>query len=218
MARHRKPTLKLRIPSESAVRREPAELRIIGGTMRGRKLLYSGDPRTRPMKDRVREAVFNLVGPEVAGKHAIDLFAGTGALGLEALSRGAARATFIEQHFPTAALIRQNAAQLGVADRCDVLPANTFIWARRPTAGDDRPWVVFCSPPFAFYSDRQAEMLALVEGLLERAPPGSTFVIEADEKFDSALLPEAEAWDIREYPPAVVAVYRKAMRPMPPGT
>ena len=58
--------------------RETPELRIIGGTLRHRKLLYSGDQRTRPMKDRVREAVFNLVGPVVVGQHAIDLFAGTG--------------------------------------------------------------------------------------------------------------------------------------------
>src|SRR6478736_322408 len=86
--------------------RDPAEpvvgLRIVGGTLRGRKLQYSGDVRTRPMKDRVREAVFNLLGPQVAGSHAIDLFAGTGALGIEAISRGATKATFIERHLPTA--------------------------------------------------------------------------------------------------------------------
>src|SRR6185369_13778531 len=76
-------------------------LRIIGGKLRGRKLQYSGDLRTRPMKDRVREAVFNLLGPGVKGSHAIDLFAGTGALGLEAISRGAAQATLIERHLPT---------------------------------------------------------------------------------------------------------------------
>jgi 16S rRNA (guanine966-N2)-methyltransferase len=215
LAHHRKRAPKPPIRSESAGQREPAELRIIGGSMRGRKLLYSGDGRTRPMKDRVREAVFNLIGPAVAGKHAIDLFAGTGALGLEALSRGAMRATFIEQHFPTAALIRQNAAQLEVVDRCDVVPANAFIWAQRQTALDDRPWVVFCSPPFAFYTDRQAEMLALIERLLERAPPGSVFVVESDEAFDMRLLPDPTAWDIRDYPPAVVALYRKTARPVP---
>src|SRR6186713_2214397 len=84
-------------------------LRIIGGTLRHRKLQYSGDLRTRPMKDRVREAVFNLLGPQIKGTHAIDLFAGTGALGLEAVSRGASRATLIERHLPTAKLIEQNA-------------------------------------------------------------------------------------------------------------
>jgi 16S rRNA (guanine966-N2)-methyltransferase len=217
LARHRKPARKPPICRESADQREPAELRIVGGSMRGRKLLYSGDQRTRPMKDRVREAVFNLVGPGVAGKHAIDLFAGSGALGLEALSRGAARATFIEQHFPTAALIRQNAAQLGVSDRCEVLPANAFIWGQRQTALDNLPWVVFCSPPFAFFVERQAEMLALIDGLLDRAPPESTLVIESDKRFDMGLLSHAGAWDIREYPPAVVALFRKPARQLPPA-
>src|SRR6186997_1276149 len=82
------------LPKEPMERRKPprpaapppagTELRIIGGDLRGRKLEYHGDPRTRPMKDRVREAVFNLVEPD--GTYAIDLFGGTGALGLEALS------------------------------------------------------------------------------------------------------------------------------------
>ena len=78
-------------PASRRTSPEVVGLRIVGGRFRGRKLLYSGDFRTRPMKDRLREAVFNLVGPAVAGMHAIDLFGGTGALGLEALSRGAAR-------------------------------------------------------------------------------------------------------------------------------
>src|SRR5205823_2176218 len=86
--------------TQRALSGRPAELRIIGGRMRGRKLVYGGDQRTRPMKDRTREAVFNLLGPGVTGTHAIDLFAGTGALGLEAISRGAESATLIEQHFP----------------------------------------------------------------------------------------------------------------------
>jgi 16S rRNA (guanine966-N2)-methyltransferase len=209
LAHPRKHAAKSSARTGPTAEREPTVLRIIGGSMRGRKLLYDGDQRTRPMKDRVREAVFNLLGPAVVGKHAVDLFAGTGALGLEAISRGAARGTFIEQHFPTAAVIRENAALLGVADRCEVHPANTFIWAQRQTVGNDEPWLVFCSPPYAFYAQRQAEMLALVGSLLQRAPAGSILVVESDALFDRALLPDAAAWDIREYPPAVVAIYRK---------
>jgi len=92
----------------------PVGVRIIGGSFRGRKLEYSGDLRTRPMKDRVREALFNLLSNAVKGKVAIDLFAGTGALALEALSRGASRAVFIERHRPTAQAILRNSATLGV--------------------------------------------------------------------------------------------------------
>lgn len=184
-------------------------MRIIGGSFRGRKLAYGGDPRTRPMKDRVREAVFNLIGPSVLGKHAIDLFAGTGALGFESLSRGAARVTFVEQHFPTAGIIRGNAETLGVAQQCTVTPANTFIWAKRQPELGVEPWVIFCSPPYAFYVERADEMLELIVGMIERAPPGSVVVVEADERFDFGLLPTADEWDVRRYPPAVVGLIWK---------
>ena len=190
----------------------PSELRVVGGLFRGRKLRYSGDPRTRPMKDRVREAVFNLVGPDVKGQHALDLFAGTGALGVEALSRGAARATFFEQHFPTAAIIRENLATLGVEDRSEVISANTFIQFR-PHSGayrapDNLPWLVFCSPPYEFYVSRLDEMLALLQTILAAAPAGSVLVVEADERFDFARLPKADDWDVRAYPPAFVGILR----------
>ena len=182
--------------------------RIVGGRMRGRKLLYSGDIRTRPMKDRVREAVFNLVGPSVVGSHAIDLFAGTGALGLEAISRGAARATFVEQHFPTAGLIRRNIAELGITEPCKIEPANTFIWAKRKPELGEQPWVVFSSPPYVFYVERKAEMLELIDGLIRIAPAGSVFAVEADERFDFGELPQPDGWDVRVYPPAHVGILR----------
>ena len=182
--------------------------RIIGGEFRGRKLLYSGDLRTRPMKDRVREAVFNLVGPAAAGKAALDLFAGTGALGLEALSRGSRSAVFVEQHFPTAELIRQNASALGVEDRVKIMPANTLLWSRRLPELPSIPWMVFCSPPYDFFVDRKDEMLALISALLDAAPSASVFVVEADDRFDFSQLPVHEEWDVRQYPPAVVGVLR----------
>jgi 16S rRNA (guanine966-N2)-methyltransferase len=191
----------------------PAEatvgVRIIGGLLRGRKLRYSGDPRTRPMKDRVREAVFNLVGPAIKGKHAIDLFAGTGALGVEALSRGAVRATFLERHIPTAKQIERVLAELDMANAGQVFAANTFLWfARHPDLGPD-PWVLFCSPPYDFYVERPSEMLQLIGQTMRDSPSGSLLVVEADERFDFAQLPSPEEWDIRTYPPAVVGIYRR---------
>ncbi len=183
-----------------------SQLRIIGGRFRGRKLLYSGQQRTRPMKDRLREAIFNLIGPAVRNKHAIDLFAGTGALGLEALSRGAQRATLIEQHFPTAKIIRRNVATLGVEDVTEIVTANVFVWQKRRDELCTIPWVVFCSPPYDFYVERIGEMLELIAGLTASAPPESIFVVEADRRFDFGRLPDADAWDIRTYPPAVVGI------------
>jgi 16S rRNA (guanine966-N2)-methyltransferase len=184
-------------------------VRIIGGKLRGRKINYTGDSRTRPMKDRVREAVFNLLG-DVAGGAAIDLFAGTGALGFEALSRGALTALFFEQHFPTAESIRRNATALGVADRCGVVAADTLIHFRRefvlPELVGDLRWIVFCSPPYDFYVDRRDEILDLVKHLWQAAPADSAFMLEADERFDFSLLPEPAVWDVRRYPPAHVGV------------
>ena len=207
--RHSKPSNSGQKPLDAE--RSTVGLRIIGGHFRGRKLEYSGDLRTRPMKDRLREAVFNLIGPDIRGKHALDLFAGTGALGLEAISRGAQQATFIEQHYPTAAVIRQNIATLGLEQQTDIVPGNTFIWwKKRGTVLPERPWAVFCSPPYDFYVTRSQEMLELIAGLLQAAPSGSVAVVEADERFDFLTLPDPQAWTVRAYPPAVVGIYRKA--------
>jgi 16S rRNA (guanine966-N2)-methyltransferase len=192
----------------------PAVLRIIGGTHRGRKLTYHGDPRTRPMKDRVREAVFNLVGPAVKGKHALDLFAGTGSIGLEALSRGAARATFLERHFPTAEIIRQNAAALELSNRAEVIPGDAFAWIKR-LVRDPRPaepWLVFISPNWDLFVEQPEEMMQLVSRLMGHAAPDSMFIVEADQRFDMNRLPPDPQgigeWDIREYPPAVIGILR----------
>jgi 16S rRNA (guanine966-N2)-methyltransferase len=193
-----------------------AEVRIIGGTFRGRRLNYLGDPVVRPMKHRTREATFNLISTECAGRAAIDLFAGTGALGLEALSRGAASATFIEKHVPSARVVEQNIETLGVGDRATLLVTSAFVWAKRdlPETAADRPWLVFCSPPYAFYHEREAEMLDLVRRIQSQATPQSILIVEADEQFDFDLLRAQEAaesgrWDVRSYAPAVVGIWRQ---------
>lgn len=227
-----------------------ADLRIIGGKFRGTKLAYEpfiqagkkaaegpGAVVTRPMKHRVREAIFNLVGMEATGKHALDLFAGTGALGLEAISRGAERATFIERHIPTADVVKKNMAAVGVVDKCELLITSAFLWGKRDLPHDtatgpkperrggdlpfeDRllakklPWLVFISPPYSFFVDRQEEMLELINEVIKQAPSESMILIESDERFDFNLLPGDvketrydTGWDVRTYSPAVVGVW-----------
>jgi 16S rRNA (guanine966-N2)-methyltransferase len=215
---------------------ETSELRIIGGKLRGSKLRYEifqqgGDPVTRPMKHRVREAIFNLISTESEGKHAIDLFAGTGALGLEALSRGSLSATFIEKHVPTARIIEENIKALGLSERSQLLTTSAFLWGKRdlPRLKEDKlppsafplppldiPWLTFCSPPYAFYHERQQDMLELITAILETSPEGSIMVVEADEAFNFELLPgniaerrRENGWQIRTYFPAVVGIWRK---------
>ena len=188
---------------------EPLGLRIVGGKFRGRKLDYGGDRRVRPMKDRVREALFNLIGPDVKGKHAIDVFGGTGAIGLEALSRGAVRATFVERHFPTARVLLANAESLGVQDLIEIVTNDTFFWLRSGPELGETPWCVFVSPPYSFYVERAEEMLNLIGTLMDMAPQGSIFAVESDDDFDFATLPDPDAWDVRTYYPAVIGIYRK---------
>ena len=179
--------------------------RIIGGTLRGRRLAHRPGGPTRPMKDRVRETLFDLLGERVRGSTAVDLFAGTGALGFEALSRGAARAIFAERHFPTADALRRSARELGLEDRCEVRAGDVLLWARRPPdLPADAPWVVFVSPPWAMFGDRLAELMALIATLAQTAPAGSVIVVESDAGFDPAALPGGHAWESRAVVPAVL--------------
>jgi 16S rRNA (guanine966-N2)-methyltransferase len=185
-------------------------VRIIGGTFRGRQLQYSGDLRTRPMKDRTREAIFNLIGVDVIGRHAFDLFAGTGALGLEALSRGATRATLVERHLPTRNLIEDNLRSLALQDRASAVFSDAFMFVRKlQPAADGMSWVVFCSPPYELFVSRLDDMLALIRGVVEKMPEGSTIVVESDEHFDTSALPGTVEWRTRKYFPAFVSIAEK---------
>ncbi|GAA4432028.1 RsmD family RNA methyltransferase [Bremerella cremea] len=184
-------------------------MRIIGGQLKNKRIEYSGDTRTRPMKERVREAVFNLVGPSIKGKIAVDLFAGTGALGLEAISRGAIHAHLIERHVPTSKLIRANAEELEVVDQVSIYAHNSFIWVKKELDNLPRtPWAVFICPPYEFFVSRIEEMDKQINTLLESAPDGSVLIVEFDQQYDGAKLPDAENWDVRVYSPAHVGIYR----------
>lgn len=202
-------------------------LRIVGGKLRGSKIAYAGDTRVRPMKDRVREAMFNLIGPPVKGTYVVDLFGGTGAVALEAISRGAVGATIIERHFPTAKTIRQNVAALSLEPVVNLVTSDTFYWARQadfsskdfPNAdspgaatGNESlaPWLICCCPPYSFYSERTEETLGLIQKLIDAAPPNSMVVVEATPEFDYGQLPHPEHWDVRTYAPAVIGLLHLA--------
>ena len=189
-------------------------LRIVGGEFRGRQLAWSGDLMTRPMKDNVRETVFNLVGGWMPGRHVFDLFAGSGAIGLEALSRGASHATLIERHFPTARIIEENIAMLNAGDRATVVTSDTFFWSRQFLSDSaERPsqaWAIFCSPPYEFYVSRKQEMLDLIAGLKSASPPDSVIVVESDSRFNTSELPDPAEWRSRTYAIATISVFRPA--------
>lgn len=190
-------------PPPAAEAAEPP--RIIGGSLRRRRLAHFPGGPTRPMKDRVREVLFDLLGKGFRDTLVLDLFAGTGALGFEALSRGAARAVFTERHFPTADAISRSARELGVAERCEVRPGDVFTWIKRmPDLPKSAPWLTFISPPWSMFQDRQDDLMAVVAAILAAAPAGSVMVVEGDGSFDPSALPDAAAWEHRSVLPAVL--------------
>jgi len=108
-----------------------AETRITAGVWRGRAVLTTRAMGTRPTTARVREALFNILGDRVRGSAFLDLYAGAGTIGFEALSRGAASVTFVERDRDAVALIRRSAEHLGCADRVRIVAAEVSSWLRR---------------------------------------------------------------------------------------
>jgi 16S rRNA (guanine966-N2)-methyltransferase len=162
------------------------------------------------MKDRTREALFNLLGPLDTNTQVWDLFAGTGAMGLEAMSRGAAEATLIERHIPTAQIIEQNVATLQLNDCVRVVCADVFRWLPAALQTTDetvpqRPWLVFCCPPYACYREQLPALRELLTLLQRAAPSESMLVVEAERPFDLTTLLPGD-WEVRDYPPARIGI------------
>jgi 16S rRNA (guanine966-N2)-methyltransferase len=122
----------------------PGKLRIVGGSLRGSRIAIADAPGLRPTPDRVRETLFNWLMPVIAGARCLDLFAGTGALGIEALSRGAAAVDFVEAEVRLADALRANLARL--KQTAKVYGGDALAFVREADARYD---VVFLDPPFA---------------------------------------------------------------------
>jgi 16S rRNA (guanine966-N2)-methyltransferase len=180
-------------------------MRIIAGQRRGHKFDGPRDNETRPTSDLVRESIFNILGELVAGRTVVDLFAGTGALGLEALSRGASRAIFIERQRGNVALIQRNIATLRYEDRARVFTADAYRWARGYSPIDDDPLIVFLDPPYRDFEGRRSRVNPVLEHLVRTLPPDSTIVVESRRALDAAVLPDAADWDVRKYGGSQVA-------------
>jgi 16S rRNA (guanine966-N2)-methyltransferase len=174
-------------------------LRIIGGEQRGRKIEVPGGNAVRPPTDRVREAIFNLLRRLVAGRPAFDLFAGSGALGLESLSRGASHATFVESDNRVAAALRRNIRHLNYDDRATVLVADVLAWAQRLARWPSEPATVLIAPPYAYFDSRLADLQTLWATLVAEMPPDTAIVMQAPRSFARESLPPVQDWELRRY-------------------
>lgn len=152
-------------------------MRVIAGTCRGRPLRAPAGTHTRPTADRVREAIFDVLGSmgPVTDLNVLDLFAGSGAMGIEALSRGAASAVFVDNAPAAVAAVRHNLQTLGLEDRGRVVRAEVLSWLARVPAtgeGDARADLVLCDPPYDF--DRWPALLGRLDApvaVLESSRP-----------------------------------------------
>ena len=160
------------------------------------------------MKDRTREAVFNLLGPAVKGAHVVDWFAGTGVLAIESISRGAVAATIVERHIPTFRLIERTVSQLKIEPKCELLRADAFFSIPTLLPRPERT-IHFFSPPYDLFVDQQEAMVNLIKQCAAQSPPGSELVIESDNRFNyEDHLDTTATWRVRTYSPAVVAIGR----------
>jgi 16S rRNA (guanine966-N2)-methyltransferase len=146
-------------------------IRIISGTLKGRKLETPDWDGLRPTSDRLRETLFNVLAPSIEGARFVDAFAGTGAVGIEALSRGAAHVTFVEQDARAARLVQTNLDRCRIEERYAIIRVGFAVAVRR-LAGE-RPDIIFLDPPYGADALREA-----LDCAAELASPATIVVVE----------------------------------------
>ena len=170
-------------------------MRLIAGNLKGRRLTPPKDQLSRPTADRAREALFSILSSRDAipdGGLVLDCFAGTGALGLEALSRGAARATFMERHPAALSVLKANIDDLGVAATCTILKVD----ATKPPPAPHPCDLAFLDPPY-----NQGLVVPCLESVLRQGwlKPAATIVVEISATESIALPPAFVQQDERRY-------------------
>jgi len=188
----------------NALQKRPNALRIIGGEWRGRRIRFPGLAGLRPTPDRVRETLFNWLAPVVGGSRCLDLFAGSGALGLEALSRGAASVSFVEREREAADCLRETATALA-PERVRVVHGDALAWLRGPAQPFD---IVFLDPPFG------SDLLPAAVGALEAGgwlAPHAFIYLEAPAADGPPGLPAN--WSLHRSGRAGAVGYHLARRP-----
>lgn len=187
-------------------------MRISGGTFRGRTLATPRGASLRPTQDRVREALFSMAGPAIVGASFLDLFAGTGAVGLEALSRGAARAVFVERDPRHAEIAARNAAALLGAERArraEIVRADAFRWAAAPQ-GETFDFC-YADPPYATGRERGFAELMGSLAATGAVREGGFFAAEfaASQREAPCEVPGWTLFRDRRYGAARVCVWRR---------
>lgn len=180
-------------------------MRIVGGRFRGRTLKAPDGLDVRPTQDRVREALFNILMHDIAEARFLDLFAGSGTVGFEALSRGAGSVTFVEQNPRHISCIEANAKTLGVAP--SIVRGDAFRYVAEYSAA---PYdVVFADPPYALGETQGFSEMLGHAAARDVVRPAGLFIVETTMRCE---LPDAPEWDLcrdREYGKSRLMVWKR---------
>lgn len=183
-------------------------MRVISGSARGRKLKSPKSSETRPIMDRVKTALFDILAPDIVGMRVLDLFAGTGAVGIEALSRGAESATFIERSPEAWRLVRDNLTLTHLSDRAEVVRADAFTFLTQAAAANRRFDLVYVAPPQ--YAGIAARALAQLDTTPLTDLDGLVIVqIDPQERgeLDALPLQRLRRYDERRYGSTLLLFY-----------
>lgn len=186
-------------------------LRITGGEKRGQKLFSPPARSIRPASDMIRQAVFNMLAQDIEGVEFFDVFAGTGIVGIEAISRGARRAVFIEREKRQASLIERNIARVEVRSQSQVRHSDAFLWARHFQPGPDNV-IVFLGPPYELFEGEDFErMLELVGIVQEALRSQDILVLQFPKETPADRLPRQEGWyRLKKYGKSQVGLWSAA--------
>lgn len=185
-------------------------VRVIGGSKRGFKLVCPSGRRVRPTADRIREAIFNILSSCVVEASVLDLMAGTGALGIEALSRGAQKAVFVDNHIQSITLIRQNLAHCGLAHLGTVIKKDALVFLREDAVNLAEPFdLVFVDPPYAW--GETAKLLHLI-GPSVLSPTGLVLVEHAADADLPTNVGQLAQIDCRRYGNTELVFYQPGLQ------
>jgi 16S rRNA (guanine(966)-N(2))-methyltransferase RsmD len=150
-------------------------MRVIAGSLKGRRLKSPTWDGLRPTSDKLRETVFNILAPRIRGARVLDGYAGTGALGIEALSRGARSATFVDEDRRATTLIAENIAHCGIEDQCVIIQTN-IARALESLRGGDPFDIVLFDPPYA--PEHDSDLDAILRAAADLLAPDGLVVLE----------------------------------------
>ena len=184
------------------------DVRIVAGELKGRKLTVHVSPELRPTPQMVREALFSILGNAVPDRLFVDIFAGTGVVGLEALSLGAQAATFVERDFRLVQELESHLRKFQLIRQARLFRTDAYHWISAWRAPAE-PVNIFLSPPFDDLTDRPDDLLQAIRTLQEKVADQSVIILQSERGTPLEEHPTFADWEHRRYSRNVLLLWQK---------